>query len=71
MATDTEKRRLHAESTFHALQYGRLDLNDDSEAPTVAATLGVPEALVWLAVDGVDIEIIDTLVEWWPRKAGV
>jgi hypothetical protein len=65
--TDAEKR-IHAEATFNALQYSRLDLNKDNEAAEVAKELAVPAGLIWLAVDGVDIKIIDELVAWWPRK---
>jgi hypothetical protein len=65
--TDAEKR-IHAESTFHALHFSRLDLNKNAEAGHVAKELAVPEALVWLAVNGIGIDLVDKLVEWWPRK---
>jgi hypothetical protein len=66
----TAAKRIHAESTFNALAVGRLDLNNREDATETAERCGVPEALVWLAVDGVDIEKIDELVMWWPRKEG-
>jgi hypothetical protein len=65
-----EHKRLHAEATFNALQVGCLDANDSENIAKTAEHLKVPAALVWLAVDGVDFELIDALVDWWPRKEG-
>ena len=67
---NTNEKRVRAEGIFHALAEGRLDLNDDKEAPRLAKKLQVPEALIWLAVDGVELECIDELAAWWPRKEG-
>ena len=66
----TAEKRIHAEATFNALAIGQLDLNEPKEAEEAAERLGVPEALVWLAVDGVDFEKVDELVQWWPAKGG-
>lgn len=74
MATTCE-RRLRAESiiaTIHATtQTGTGSPSTDEQATALAERLEVLRALIWLAVDQLDVDDIDALVAWWPRKDGV
>ena len=47
---------------FHGGSHSEEELRDVAEA------LGVPHALLWLAVGQVTGEQIDELTAWWPRK---